>query len=179
MIIRTLMFVALILSLALTYVAFRILPEEMDIRGPGISARDDHGSPYRITESQMGKAGVSKRQTIDTVAFKIQPPSWRVNAYIARGGGNKADIIIKVFDMNERMLPAEDFTAHIVRAGQEDQALPGVTFAEIKDGYYKAAITLPEEGEWELRASLRRGNQTIVIEQNIEHLPDIDLGGGD
>lgn len=178
MVIRSLLIVALIMSLIMTYAAFRILPEEVDIRGPGISARDAQKTSYRISDSQMGQTAIDKREVIDTSGYKIRPPSWRVNAYIDRAGKTHPDIIIKVFGTNDRLIAPDDFSAKIVMAGHEDKSLPGVEFKAVKDGHYKASsVNIPDEGEWEIRASLRREMQTILVEQRIDHLPEEDTAG--
>lgn len=170
--IRTLLLIALALTVAGAYFAFVVLPREWPERTQGGDAVPAEALPAKYGNQPSVFSSSSTTVTASSFAeLDLRPPSWRTLAHVEKGETDKPDIVITVTDMDDRLLPVDYFTASIVLSGDEKQILPGVGFSEEEPGRFVArGVTLPENGDWEIRATVRRGQQTMLIGQKIAPL---------
>ncbi|MFN7113845.1 MAG: hypothetical protein ACK4PK_05740 [Alphaproteobacteria bacterium] len=168
-VIRVLLVIGLVLALIGAYVAFVILPKEWP--EPGAVRTGEALPAYYATQRSIFASTNTTVTTATPAELGLKPVSWRTMVHLENAADARPDIVILATDMNDNLLDVDDFSARIVLAGAENQELPGVGFVADKPGRYVARrITLPENGDWEVRAEVRRGNQTMLIGQKIRPL---------
>jgi hypothetical protein len=168
-VIRVLLVIGLVLALIGAYVAFVILPNEWPERPQRMS-----GEPLPAYYATQPSTFTSTNTTLTRATpaeLGLKPLAWRTMVHLENAAEARPDVVILATDMNDNLLDVDDFSAKIILAGDEAQELPGIGFVAEKPGRYVARrITLPENGDWEVRAEVRRGNQTMMIGQKIRPL---------
>lgn len=168
-VIRVLLVVGLVLALIGAYVAFVILPKEWPERLQRISG--EALPAYYATQPSTFTSTNTTMTTASPAELGLKPLSWRTMVHLENAAETRPDVVIMATDMNDNLLDVDDFSAKIILAGDETQQLPGIGFVAEKPGRYVARrIALPENGDWEVRAEVRRGNQTMLIGQKIRPL---------
>lgn len=162
---RTFLLIALILTLAGTYIAFFILPKELPERQ---TIEDMTGLPAKYGDQPSVFSSATTVTTEGPAAFDFKPLDWRAMAHIEREDSAAPDIIITATDLNDRLLAVDYFSASIVLASDDKRTLANIEFKEEQPGRFVAkSVSIPGEGDWEIRATVRRGLQTILIGQKI------------
>lgn len=158
--------IALLLALAFTYVAFVVLPakwtdhpqEYGDTLHPSERFYRDQGAEAETTES------------VSPVDIGYIPLKWR--GLIRAENINRAtpDITVTISDLDDDPLTVDEFHAEIVWASDNTRKHPA-DFREEKPGLYTLRNFVPPSGEeWEIRATLRRGLDTLIISENLRML---------
>lgn len=159
-----LLLVGLFLSAASSYVAFVILPEEWPERPR------QQITMQELSEIHARHHAPAAAATIPPAEFGYTPPDWRVLIHTENHRAGAADIVITATDLDDTLLTADEFSAAIVSLPDETQKLP-VNFHEEKPGVYALrGFALPREGEWAVRALIRRDSQTMMIGENLREL---------
>jgi hypothetical protein len=162
-VVHVLLVVGLLLTLLGAYTAFVILPSEWT-NGRGEAARASDAVELDLLDTP--RTGAAQPPLLYSGM-----PDWRTVVHLENTEEIRPDLVITATDFGDSLLAVDEFSAKIVLAGDEAQVLPGVAFVAEKPGRYVARrIALPENGEWELRASLRRGHQTLLVGQKISAL---------
>lgn len=164
---RILLLVSLVAALIAAYTAFVVLPQEWPERPP--AERESLAAYGHLPPG--GLAPIPRSSSPSPAELGWTQPGWRVMAHIENGHSPAPDVVITATDLDDALVPVENFSAQIVLRGDETQVLPGVGFIAEKPGRYVArAVPLPDNGEWEIRATLRRGHQTMLLGQRIAPL---------
>lgn len=166
--VRTLLVVGLLLTLAGAYVAFFILPEEFPERQV---FEETAALPAKYGDQPSVFSSTTTVTSATPSELDLKPLDWRTMAHIEKADTPNPDIVITATDLNDNLLPVDYFTAAIVLASDDKQILPGIGFSEEEPGRFVArGVTLPDNGDWEIRATVRRGMQTMLIGQKIQPL---------
>lgn len=156
---RTLLAFVLIAMIFATYVAFVVLPDEVETSGPA--------NPfYRIQNSVI----TSRTDYNTTVTHKtttpLPPPQWHVTVALENIRDQKLDIVLRITDLEEAPISIDQFSAHLASAQKTNQALPA--FEREAEGIYRIKdIDIPDNPDWEVQATVRRGLETMLIAQKI------------
>ncbi|MDP2206273.1 MAG: hypothetical protein Q8K65_08205 [Alphaproteobacteria bacterium] len=168
-VIRVLLVVGLVLALIGAYIAFVILPKEWPEPPQGLSS--EALPAYYATQRSVFASTNTTTTTATPAEMGLKPVSWRTMVHLENAAEARPDVVILATDMDDNLLDVDTFRAKIVLAGDENQELPGIGFVAEKPGRYVARrIALPENGDWEVRAEVRRGNQTMLVGQKIRPL---------
>lgn len=162
-VVHVLLVVGLLLTLIGAYIAFVILPTEWT-RARGETESASFAPAHDAQDSPRASAAPA-------VFINARMPEWRTGVHLENTAEARPDLVVTATDYDDNLLDVDEFSAKIVLAGDGGQELPGIAFTAEKPGRYVARqITLPENGEWELRGSLRRGHQTMLIGQKLRPL---------
>lgn len=164
---HVLLAIALVLALIGAFIAFVILPKEWPER-PVQTGSVEALPAYYATQRSV----IAGRSTMVTPAeLALKPLTWRTMIHLENTDQPRPDLVILATDMDDNLIDVDDFSAKIVLAGDDPQELPGTGFTAEKPGRFVARrIALPENGDWEVRAEVRRGHQTMMIGQKIRPL---------
>jgi hypothetical protein len=165
---RILLVFGLIIAIGFAYVGFFALPSELKYDPTEVRGLP---SAYEVTKTTIGSATISTNTISEGFTFQNYPAAdWTGAVTLAPTGGGRYRILISATSLYDDPVPLESFDAKIVQTGNLDQALPGVQFSETSPGEYTADIILPDNGEWEVRARLKKGMDTIFLAQKIAPL---------
>lgn len=153
-------------ALFFAYFAFIVLPREWlqtDISGEGLPAT------YQMQPAIVGTDNVHTAVTSERPVY-ASTADWRVLGDVAAQPDGRHIVRVTVTSLTDAPLLADEFIGTIVQTGSPSQLLPGTVFSETGKGIYTATVTLPDNGEWEIRATVRRGNDTMALVQQIRPL---------
>lgn len=163
---------ALLIAIAYALFTFLVVNKQLAY-DPGSSAsnmpQQYNVPPTDISRSTMRTETIPQRsvsQRMNTLGI----PPWNVWVRIENGIGNQHNVIVYTQTIHDKPVDAEEFDAQISRVGDETQILPGVSFSQTGIGEYTAAVTLPDNGDWEVRGRVKKGLEIILIAQKIKPL---------
>jgi len=165
---RILLALGLIFSLAFAYVGFFALPAELKY-----DPSEPRGLPaeYQVPTTTIESAKISTNTIAEGYTFQNYPAAdWTGAVTLTPAGGGRYRILISATSLYDDPVPLEEFSAKIVQTGNINQELPGVQFSETSPGEFTADVILPDNGEWEVRARLKKGMDTIFLAQKITPL---------
>ena len=162
---------ALLLAIAYALFSFLVVNKELAYDTRTVSSLPER---YKVMPADIS------RSTIRTeIIRRPAPPQrnniigiapWNAWVRIDHGDHGRYNVIVYTQTIFDKPVEVEEFSAQISLVGDEKQILPGVAFSQTGPGEYTAAVTLPDNGEWEVRGRFKKGLEVILIAQKIKPL---------
>jgi hypothetical protein len=125
-------------------------------------------SPAEIARSTMHTQTITRSAHFGRAIPEVPPWSGWVRIEKAEAGRHK--VIAYTQNIFDKPVEVDAFTAQISLVGDKEQILPGVAFSQTGPGEYTAEVTLPDNGEWEVRGEFKKGREIIQFAQKIAPL---------
>jgi len=164
---RTLLAFMLIVMICAAYVAFVVLPDETENPSPA--------NPfYRIQDSVITSRTDYNTTVTRETATPPAPPQWHITVALENIRDKKLDIVLRITDLEESPISIDQFSAKLTSTQDADQILP--SFERETEGIYRIKdISVPDNPDWEVQATVRRGLETMLVAQKIEPLLPYDF----
>lgn len=166
-----LMVFALLIAIAYALFSYFLVNEELTYDPAAVGALPTR---YEISPAQISRSAM-RTETIPggPAAYGRNipgVPTWSGWTRIEKGEAGRYNVIVYTQNIFDKPVEVEEFSAQISLVGDEKQILPGVAFSQTGPGEYTAAVTLPDNGEWEVRGRFKKGLEVILIAQKIKPL---------
>lgn len=170
--VRWILVFCLLLAIAYALFTFLILNKELAYSPTTVGGLPHKYeiSPSSIDRSTTHTQTIRRRKNIHGADRNAPGARWTGFVFIEPAAAGRHKVILRVTDIFDKPITLEEFSAHISRVGDEKQILPGVSFSETAPGEYTADVTLPDNGEWEVRGRLKKGLEVVLIAQKISPL---------
>lgn len=167
--IRWILVFCLLLAIAYALFTFFVVNKELayDPAAVGGLPHKYEISPAGIDRATTHTQTIRKMKNVRGADRNVPGARWTGHVYIEPGTAGRHNVILRVTNIFDKPVTLEEFSAHISRVGDEKQILPGVAFSETAAGEYTAEVTLPDNGEWEVRGRLKKGLEVVLIAQKI------------
>lgn len=167
--VRWLLVFCLLLAIAYALFTFLVLNKELAYDPAAVDGLPQKYQiqPANIDRSTTHTQTIRKRKNIRGADRNAPGARWTGFVFLEPGTAGRHKVILRVTDIFDKPVTLEEFSAHISRVGDEKQILPGVSFSETAPGEYTAEVTLPDNGEWEVRGRLKKGLEVVLIAQKI------------
>lgn len=165
--------VALLLAIAYALFSFLVVNKELEYRPAQKFSelpQQYKTSPTEISRSTMRTQTFSPRANPPQRRNLPGIPVWNAWTRIEPATGGRHNVIVYTQTIHDKPVDVEEFEAKITLVGDEKQVLPGVAFSQTGIGEYTATVTLPANGDWEVRGRLKKGLEVILIAQKIAPL---------
>ncbi|HEX2752741.1 MAG TPA: hypothetical protein VHP34_06485 [Alphaproteobacteria bacterium] len=162
---------ALLIAIAYALFSFFVVNKELVYDPVAVGALPTRYeiSPTQISRSTIRTETVPKR----SAAYGRDIPGvapWNGWVRIENADAGRHKVVVYTQNAFDKPVEVEEFSAQISLIGDEKQILPGVAFSQSGVGEYTAEVTLPENGEWEVRGRLKKGREVILIAQKLAPL---------
>lgn len=163
------------LLLAIAYALFSLLVVNKELAYDPAQRAGNLPQKYKVPPTDISRSTM-RTETIPQYRRAPQRsnvlgiPAWNVWVRLEDGTAGRHNIIVYAQTIYDKPVEVEEFEVYVSRIGDEKQILSEAVFAQTGPGEYTASVTLPDNGEWEVRGKFKKGLEVILIAQKIKAL---------